>query len=391
MYALGSLEDPERELLRSHLLSNCETCLAEMKDALLFWYLFGTLTERMQTVPHPEPSPMLRERVMNIAQPKGIRRVFGAPINMWMRVAAAVAIAAGAATLTWGFAEAQIKKQAAIAQARIDQESAALKKMEAENIALKNLVVAARNAPAEFPGKESIVSVQDPYTLRELQRAKQTGAAMADALNAERARAADLEKRLSQTTTLLAAATRDKEDADRQYKKAFDAATLEKERGVSQYSTEIAAYKSKVHDLEAQVSHYRAIVDSQAKGVEQHTQMISMLQSQNVSMVQLRATEAGPSAYGVALIAGNSQLAFFASNLPAASAGRTYQLWLIRDKGPAIVSAGTFKSASKDSATLQFGNKELLAGVKAIAVTEEPAGGSALPTGHKLMIGTKSL
>jgi anti-sigma-K factor RskA len=90
----------------------------------------------------------------------------------------------------------------------------------------------------------------------------------------------------------------------------------------------------------------------------------------------------------VALIADNTRLAFLPSNLPAAPAGRTYQLWLIRERIPAVVSAGTFNGAARDVPTVQFGNKQLMSGIKAITVTLEPAEGSAVPTGHKLMVGT---
>src|SRR5260370_30063816 len=105
--------------------------------------------------------------------------------------------------------------------------------------------------------------------LRNLQQARQTQVAISQALNDERARAADLGKRLSQTTVLLAAATRDREDADSKYRKAFDAASLEKERGVSQLSTEIGGYKSKVQDLQSQITRYRTVIDAQTKGIEE--------------------------------------------------------------------------------------------------------------------------
>jgi len=91
---------------------------------------------------------------------------------------------------------------------------------------------------------------------------------------------------------------------------------------------------------------------------------------------------------GHALIAGDSQLVFFGSQLPALPAGRTYQLWVLRSKGPAIVSAGTFNPNGGRQAMLQFGERALLSNITALAITDEPAGGSVLPTGHKWMIGS---
>jgi uncharacterized phage infection (PIP) family protein YhgE len=258
--------------------------------------------------------------------------------------------------------------------------------LESEKQALENLVAAARNSPAVFPGRDAIVSVQDPYVLRDLQKARQTEVAMSQALTEERGRAANLEKQLSTSNTLLASATREKEAADRQYRKAYEA-TVEKERGVHQLAGEITAYEAKVQDLESQVQRYHALIDVQKRGMEQHKQMISLLESRNVALVQLhgplQGTGAGQNGLGVALIAENSKLAFFPANLPVLPSGRTYQLWLMRDKAPGVVSAGTFTG----DATVQFANQELLSGVKTMAVTDEPAGGSAAPTGHKVLVG----
>jgi hypothetical protein len=387
-FAIGNLEGPESDLLKAHLRDNCAFCIAEIKDALEFWYVFAALTERTQTLNFSEPTPMLRDRVIGIARPSGMRRTLArTTVQTWLRMAAGIVVTVGAASLSWNIGRSHIKRDISAVQTRVDQEAATVRKLESENNALRNLVLAARNAPAVFPGKESIVSVQDPYLLRNLQQARETQVAASAALNEERAKAADLEKRLSQTATLLASATHDREEADRRYRKAFDAATLEKERGANQLSTEIATYNTKVQDLESQVGRYRAVIDAQNKKIEQHLQMVSLLQSRNLTMVQLHAA-AGLAISGVALVADDMRIAFFPTNLPAAPAGRTYQLWLTREKDPAIVSAGTFNGSAKDMPALQFSSKPLLSGIKSLAVTEEPAGGSPVPTGHKLMTGT---
>ena len=78
---------------------------------------------------------------------------------------------------------------------------------------------------------------------------------------------------------------------------------------------------------------------------------------------------------------------FFANDLPALPGGRVYQLWLIRDKSPAIVSAGVFEAEATMSAQVEFAQGDLVQGITAIAVTDEPVGGSASPTGHKLLAG----
>jgi outer membrane murein-binding lipoprotein Lpp len=389
-FAVGNLEGPGNELLREHLRDNCELCVAEIREALEFWYVFAALTERTQAVNSCEPTPMLRDRVIGIARGGGMRPArrtsFQTTVQTWLRVAAGILVVAGAGSLSWSIGRSHIKRDISEVQARIEQQTSTVRKLESENNALRNLVVAARNAPAVFPGRDSIVSVQDPYLLRDLQQARQTQVAISAALNDERAKAAELEKRLSKTTTLLAVATHQREEADRQYRKAYDAATLEKERGANQLSTEINTYNTKVQDLESQIGRYRIVIDAQNKRIEQHQQMVALLQSHNLAVVQLRSMLADQGVSGVALIADDSRLALFPANLPAAAAGRTYQLWLIRDKGP--VNAGTFNGTAKDMPTLQFANKQLLNGIKSLVVTDEPIGGSPQPTGHKILIGT---
>jgi hypothetical protein len=381
-YALGAQDEPESAQLRSHLLAHCPTCLAEVSEAYEFWYIFAALTERTQGYDFPEPSAQLRDRVINVVRPRSRRRFAPPPMRTWLRIAAGVLFVAGG-TGAWEIGRLQVQKNVVATEARLTQEKDAVRKLESEKQALENLVAAARNSPAVFPGRDAIVSVQDPYVLRDLQMARQTGVAMSQALTEERARAANLEKQLSTSNTLLASATREKEAADRQYRKAYEA-TVEKERGVHQLAGEITAYEAKVQDLESQLQRYHALIDVQKKGMEQHKQMISLLESRSVALVQLHGTDGGQNGLGVALISENSKLAFFPANLPALPAGRTYQLWLIRDKAPGVVSAGTFTG----EATLQFANQELLSGVKTLAVTDEPAGGSAAPTGHKVLVGT---
>jgi Anti-sigma-K factor rskA len=115
--------------------------------------------------------------------------------------------------------------------------------------------------------------------------------------------------------------------------------------------------------------------------------MISMLSTSGTRLIPVNGTEAAPQARGYALLSENSRVVFYATDLPALPSGRVYQLWLIRDKSPAIVSAGVFAAAATKSAQVEFAQGALIQGVTAIAVTDEPAGGSVTPTGHKLLAG----
>ncbi len=73
-------------------------------------------------------------------------------------------------------------------------------------------------------------------------------------------------------------------------------------------------------------------------------------------------------------------------DLTPAQAGRTYQLWLVTAKSEKI-SAGTFNTDAKGRAVVQATYALAEADLAAIAITEEPTGGSPQPTGTILVAG----
>ena len=73
-------------------------------------------------------------------------------------------------------------------------------------------------------------------------------------------------------------------------------------------------------------------------------------------------------------------------DLPSVKPGRTYQLWLVTAKAEKI-SAGTFNTDARGRAVVQATYPLSEANLAAIAITEEPEGGSAQPTGTILVAG----
>lgn len=368
LHALGLSESPERDELNEHLQRACTTCVAALREASEFWATFGAVDQGAA------PPPELRERILQSVQPLSGRRAH--PIRMWGAIAAGVVIVVGASATAWMVGHSQ-----RVPQASPPDQTAAIQRLEAENRTLRDRSVEPLPTPqaAPAPAMPKPVIVQDPALLRELEELKTLSATTTQALADERSKLSDLEKQLGEKNAALTAATRSRDEA---LQRAVQAAQ-EKERTTGQRDAELANYRARIRELEGQVVEYRRTIESQRQRVEQNLQLTSMLQSPSVMMVRLRATEAGQNAAGVALIADNSRVMFYSSNLPPLPAGRTYQLWLIRARGPAIVSAGTFTGS-----TVQFASAQLVPGVTAVAVTEEPAGGSPLPTGHKLLLGT---
>ncbi len=81
------------------------------------------------------------------------------------------------------------------------------------------------------------------------------------------------------------------------------------------------------------------------------------------------------------------QWTLYASHLKRPSAGRTYQLWLIASGHPAPISAGTFAPDAAGSAVVHAKYALAPGTLKRIAVTEEPDGGVAAPTGPVVFAG----
>jgi len=76
---------------------------------------------------------------------------------------------------------------------------------------------------------------------------------------------------------------------------------------------------------------------------------------------------------------------FFAYNLPQVRPGREYQLWLITPAGP--VAAPTFRPGRNGAGSVEGAYDLPNEQIRAVAVTEEPAGGLPKPTGEVLIVG----
>jgi hypothetical protein len=72
--------------------------------------------------------------------------------------------------------------------------------------------------------------------------------------------------------------------------------------------------------------------------------------------------------------------------MPPPKPGMTYQVWLVTDK--AKISAGTFQPDSSGHAFMQANYALPRNALKAVAVTEEPAGGMPTPTGPIIVSGS---
>jgi len=139
---------------------------------------------------------------------------------------------------------------------------------------------------------------------------------------------------------------------------------------------------------EARVERGRA--DALTAQVAARDSLLAALTGPEVHVVSLAGTGREPSAR----VFWNHRLQRFvvlAFDLPAAPAGRTYQLWALAGAGQPPVSMGTFNTNARGQASLAIpvgaGVTELGLLAKC-AITEEPAGGSPQPTTTPFLVGT---
>jgi len=318
-YVLGTLEDPDREQLSSHLERSCAHCQTELTEARRMWHGVAL------AAPQVEPRRALRGRVIaSVRDPERFRSAWWHPVA----ALAALAIAVFVGTEI-GAARHVLPPLVQILPAP------GIHALERENQALRTALAAANRAPAALPA---------PAQRPPAPQAQDNSAALAE-LSKQRDQLANVQQ-------------------------------------------ELAAAQTRAEQLERDLVQYKGLLTTARQRLESPNPAASLLADPNLKVVRLRGTTRDSSAEGHVLVAGGSQVMFYGSRLPSLPAGRTYQLWLIRASAPAIVSAGVFRPDARQRAMVQFNSAALTSGVTTIAITDEPEGGSPLPTGHKLLVGS---
>ncbi|MBC8165216.1 MAG: anti-sigma factor [Bryobacteraceae bacterium] len=337
-----------------------------------------------------KPTAALRQRILSIAEPQssGLRPLV--PRWSWASIAAGVAVVLGTAALGWQLSMFR-------SSAEVQSLRTALSSKDRE---IEQLASAARPAPPpqateRVPSPPQASPVQPTAILsasyealsRKLQEVERANATAVRDLAEQRAKLNLAETELTEKNKLLATAIQAQRAEEGKQTAALESIRKQTD-DLNRRGSEAAKYLARIRVLEAEVSTYRNVIELQQQSLKEQLRLASILGSPSVGLVALNTTQSGKGAKGFALIA-NGSIALFASNLPQLGPGRQYQLWLMRERNPGIVSAGVFSTWGKDSPALLFTNGNLMSGIKALAITEEPAGGSRLPTGNKVLIGTR--
>jgi anti-sigma-K factor RskA len=344
-YALGSLPVAREAEIDGHLSAGCRTCATGVRSARFIW------TSVALAAPPALPSAGLRRKLMESVTP------VGAGANWWQ--AWWIPALAGAATVFL-----VVGAVVPFAWQRLAPPVLVFSPVYSGPV----LAPADRTQLLEVvrtvPGPPTVASaVPDP---RQAEAAQLLSAELAR----EREHTAQLE------ATLAAVQARARELA------------AVRTTGSDDVQQRLASMTARSVELERQVTQYRVLLERGRSRADQSLQMVSMLSDPGLRVIRLRGTERGPALEGHAVIAGGGQMVFYGSQLPVLPANRTYQLWVVGSKGRAVASAGTFNPDSQNRATLHSSDPALLTGMTALAITDEPAGGSAKPTGHKWLIGS---
>jgi anti-sigma-K factor RskA len=369
LYALGVLEGEEAETIRGHLRQGCDACLSGVRRGTAFWTIF---TEA--EIPLQSPPARLQARILNQIQPTRAAWWLG-----WKQAAGVAALALISAVGGWWAAHRPAEPPRVVTQITTDP------RQQTEIADLRRQLEEARKRKDEPPPEPVRGAAADAALRRELEQAKLATAEAARALEAERARAGQLQNQIQESARQLEASQRERLETG----KKFQALVDERTRDAADRERQLAAVRARVQELERENAKIRNVLATQEKQLQQSLRLAGFLSSPSLRFVRLRATGTGAGAEGHAFVAEGSRVVFYASKLPALPPGRVYQLWLLRGTGPAVVSGGVFR-ASGDRQLVEFSDPALVRSIRGLAVTDEPEGGSPKPTGAKFLVGSSS-
>jgi hypothetical protein len=149
---------------------------------------------------------------------------------------------------------------------------------------------------------------------------------------------------------------------------------------------EVQRLESDRERLRRQVEVLSRQVGTMRTEVLQAKQDLQVLAGPGVQAVTLAGLGPSPGAKGRTYVNPSTHDAlFYAFDLPALPADKTYQLWFIADGKP--VPAGVFAVDPRGTASLRVQQVADVARIQAWAVTVEPRGGLPQPTGAMVLKG----
>jgi hypothetical protein len=363
LFVLGSLEPAQQEAMAAHLKAGCEECsrlAEETQNAVL---AMATLAPPLKPVAEVERK--LAQRIkMDLALESPPPRVWWGAIS-WAAAAACLALASWFGVRAWSLHRELTQAEQSVRSLRALQASMPTQtppKTDQPQAALGN----------NRPPSQALSSVQE----RQLQleaRLRDETQQLHDAIAARDQAARDL----SQARSELAAA-RDKSDS---LEKQISAANAHSAGDAAQDSQQIVELRAELANLKLEVRRLAA-----AAGMAE--QIAGLLRSGGLQQVDLKSVDPGAGqGYARAIYSPRGGLLLVANLLPQLPQRKCYQLWILRKGNPAILSAGLVQLQGPGKGFLYVPPSESLNQLTALAITDEPEGGSVSAQGHKLLFG----
>jgi anti-sigma-K factor RskA len=146
--------------------------------------------------------------------------------------------------------------------------------------------------------------------------------------------------------------------------------------------------QAQLSDLTHRLEHADATIAEWKATAARNAQVVGFLQSGPFRQVELRPVDPGAGkATAMVFYAPDRGLLVLAHALPHLEGEKCFQLWSIHNAGPAIRSVGLMKTDASGGGFLFVPAEQDLRHLTALAVTDEPKGGSVSARGHKLLFG----
>ena len=129
----------------------------------------------------------------------------------------------------------------------------------------------------------------------------------------------------------------------------------------------------------------RQVVDAERTAAGAQS-AVAVLTAPDVARVDLAGQSVAPTASARAFWSRSRGMVFTGTNLPQLPPGRTYQVWVVTARAP--ISAGLLRPDPQGGVSGTFATQPDIPAPVAMAVTIEPDGGVAAPTGEKYLVGT---
>jgi hypothetical protein len=156
----------------------------------------------------------------------------------------------------------------------------------------------------------------------------------------------------------------------------------------------LAVQESQIADLSRQAKDSNEIIDKQTKLLAVNDDVRNLMSARNLHITDVfdvDGTGSRKSAFGRVFYTEGKSLVFYAFDLDGprvTNAKHSFQAWAqLSDASTTAVNLGIFyvDDAAQKRWILKFDNPNVLDRISAVFVTAEPRGGTARPTGQKLM------